>query len=174
MALPPAPTDRCPTPDPNPSAFAMKRTLSLIATLCLSLSAWAGTWGDGSFENDDALEWVAQCTQSSGWQIVPATLTGPIFKAKLIEAADGAAVVAAAEVVAAASGHPSPDMPPALKEWVAKQPRRKLVELGPMAKQALVKISDPSVSELKRNWSDDKKKNQWDQRIAELSSRLGD
>jgi len=57
---------------------------------------------------------------------------------------------------------------------VAKQPRRKLVELGPMAKQALVKISDPSVSELKRNWSDDKKKNQWDQRIAELSSRLGD
>jgi hypothetical protein len=166
----------CRTVPNGPSHKApMNRILTLIAALCLSLPAWAGTWGEGSFENDDAMEWVAQCTQSTGWQIVAATLTGPIFKAKLIEAPDGASVVAAAEVVAAAAGRPSPDMPPALKSWVESQPRRKLVELVPMARQALLKVSDPSVSELKRVWSGDKDKaNQWEKRIAELDARLAD
>jgi hypothetical protein len=153
----------------------MNRTRALIASLCLTLPSWAGTWGEGSFENDDAMEWVAQCTQSSSWQIVAATLTGPIFKSRLIESPDGASVVAAAEVVAAAAGRPSPDMPPALKSWVESQPRRKLVELVPMAKQALLRVSDPAASELKQQWSQDKdKSNQWEKRIAELGARLGD
>ena len=148
----------------------MKRIATALAAISVSVSALAGAWGDGSFENDDALDWVSQCTQSACVDTISATLNNAI-KAKFIEAPEGAAVVAASEVIAAASGKPSPSLPPELSSWLKKQPSAKLVELAPKARQALARVKDPKASELKQLWSEGKK-NEWAKRIHELEARL--
>ncbi len=148
----------------------MKRIATSLAAIAVSVSALAGAWGDGSFENDDALDWVSQCTQSACVDTISATLNNAI-NAKFIEASDGAAVVAASEVIAAASGKPSPSLPSELNKWLKKQPSAKLLELAPKARQALARVKDPKASELKQLWSEGKK-NEWAKRIQELEARL--
>ena len=63
--------------------------LSLILVVGV---AHARVWGDGSFENDDAIDWAVECTSAKS--------IGPISRAlsiankgKSIEAADGSAAV---------------------------------------------------------------------------------
>lgn len=144
---------------------------ALFVLAFFSMSAMAGAWGDGSFENDDALDWVVECTQSAGPQVVAATLNGAI-KAKYLEAPEGAAAVAAAELVAAARGKPSPNLPIELAAWLQRQPKAQLASLAPLARQALGKVLNPEASELRQLWSGDKK-DRWESRIAELEARLG-
>jgi hypothetical protein len=150
---------------------AMKTTLPLLLCLLLLSTAQAGAWGEGSFENDDALDWVARCTQSSGIALLSLTLNA-IVEAEYIEAPDGSAAVAAVEVVAAALGKPSTKLPAELRAWIQRQSADKISQLAPLAKKALGRIQDPKVSELKQLWSEGKP-NKWNAAIAELSARLG-
>ena len=127
--------------------------------------------GEGNFENDDALDWIGQCTQSTGTKVVSATLTAAL-KAQYIEAPEGSAAVAAAEVVAAARGKPNPDLPKELRSWLERQPKTELAALSSLAKQVLRKVRDPKASELRQLWSEGKS-NRWESRIAELEARIG-
>jgi len=149
----------------------MKRIATALAAISISVSALAGAWGDGSFENDDALDWVSQCTQSACLDTISAALNNAI-KAKFIEASEGAVVIAASEVIAAAAGKPSPSLPPELSNWLKKQPPAKLLELAPKARLALARVRDPKASELNQLWSEGKK-NEWTKRVQELEGRLG-
>src|SRR2546430_16610875 len=81
----------------------MKLISSLITWSMLTGTAYAGAWGDGNFENDDALDWVADCVKSATPVPVSAAIDGAV-RSKYIEAPEGSAAVAAAEVVAAALG----------------------------------------------------------------------
>jgi hypothetical protein len=149
----------------------MHRIIALLVSLILSSSAMAGAWGEGSFENDDALDWVSQCTQSTGTKVVAATLTSAL-NAKYLEAPEGSAAVAAAEVVAAAQGRASSTLPKELRVWLERQSKTEIAALSSMAIQALKKVRNPKSSELKQLWSEGKSK-QWESRIAELETRLG-
>lgn len=131
----------------------------------------AGAWGEGSFENDDALDWVSQCTQSAGTKVLAATLTSAL-KAKYLEAPDGSAAVAAAEVVAATQGRADPALPKELRSWLERQPKAEFAALLPMARQVLKKVRNPKESELALLWSEGKGI-RWESRIAELEARLG-
>ena len=42
----------------------MKRALVASLLAVLPLLVHAGAWGEGSFENDDALDWVGQCIKA--------------------------------------------------------------------------------------------------------------
>lgn len=132
--------------------------------------ARAGAWGDGSFENDDALDWGGECTSAKSVKPVSAALNVAL-RNKLIEAPDGAAAVAAAEIVAAALGQPSPKLPSQLRDWMKRQSSAQLVALAPNARSALTRVADPETSELAQMWSQ-VKANKWLESIAELQARL--
>lgn len=149
----------------------MNRLLLLLLCVLFSASAHAGAWSEGSFENDDALDWVTECTQGAGTTAVSKALSAAV-KAKYLEAPEASAAVAAAEVVAAARGKPNPSLPKELAAWIERQPKAQLASLAPLARQALKKVLDPQDSELKRIWAEGKG-NRWESRMAELDARLG-
>ena len=75
-----------------------------------------GAWGTGSFENDDAADWIAELAT-----IVPDDLTQIFVQAadypSYLEAPASRVVVAAAEVIAALSGSPAQEVPPEIIKW---------------------------------------------------------
>ena len=149
----------------------MKSLTALLLSFLVAASVYAGAWGDGSFENDDALDWVAECTNAKS--IEPVTLAlESVLKGGYIEAPQGSAAIAAAEVVAAAIGKPSLKFPPELQAWVRRMPTKKLMQLVPTAQKALARINDKKLSELKQLWAEGKPNN-WSAVILELESRLG-
>ena len=137
----------------------MKPPWLVSLVLLLSLEAHAGAWGEGSFENDDALDWATECSDSKDTAPVARALNA-VLKSEYIEAPEASAAIAAAEVVAAAIGKPSANIPSELRGWIHRQPPQKLVQLAPLAKKALVRIQDPAVSELTQLWSEGKP-NKW-------------
>lgn len=155
----------------NCSAKKMKRLLLTFMLSCLSSVAMAGAWGEGSFDNDDALDWVAKCTQTSNTTVVSTSIEAAL-KSPFIEAPEGSEAVAAIEVVAAAMGKPNPKIPSEIGTWLENQPKSDLIKLATDALLALERIKDPKTSELSQLWSEDKKSN-WLSKITELGARLG-
>jgi hypothetical protein len=152
-------------------ASNMRTLAALFLSLLFAATAQAGAWGEGSFDNDDALDWAAECSHSSSPAMVGRTLRA-VLDAKYIEAPSGSAAVAAAEVVAAALGKPSTKLPADLQSWVGRQPAGSLSQLAPLAKTALARVQDPKASELRQLWSEGKP-NGWGKVIADLEARLG-
>lgn len=149
------------------------RLASLVTVVVIgaaSGSALAGAWGEGTFENDDALDWAASCTSSKDISWVRHALDRAL-RGKYVEAPAGSSAVAAAEVVAAAKGKPSPKLPAELAAWVKRQPAQGLSRLAPLASRALTRVRDPSASELRQLW-DEAKPAKWLAAIADLESRL--
>lgn len=149
---------------------ALKKICLAFALLLASIPVLAGAWGEGSFENDDALDWVAQCIAARDASAVKAALEAPLTSA-YIEASDGAIAVAAAEVVAAARGKPAKSLPKDLRAWLDRQPKATIAQLAPLAMRALARIKDPKVSELRQLWSEGKP-NAWPRQVADLELRL--
>src|SRR5262245_30871347 len=82
-----------------------------------------GTWGTGVFDNDDACDWIAGLCRDGtphlvGWTLAKAASTPP---SEWLEGWVVYSALAAAEVVAAALGAPSPELPPEVEEWVTRQ-----------------------------------------------------
>ena len=147
--------------------------LTVIIALILGMvadSAVAGAWGEGSFENDDAIDWVTTCTSSKSISPVRDALEGALG-GKYLQASDGSSAVAAAEVVAAARGKPNPTLPAGLAAWLKQQPARALSDLTPLATRALTRVRDPKVSELRQLW-DEGNSARWLALIDDLESRL--
>lgn len=129
-----------------------------------------GTWGHGPFDNDDAGDWVWELEESQDFSAVQAALeavTRPGIG--YIEAPDCSTAVAAAEVVAASLGRPTPSLPKEATAWVASRgsPPKQVVAL---AKQALAAIK--SKSELRDLWEESESFNEWVQSLAGLEARL--
>ena len=149
----------------------MKR-LAVALTFALVLTgAHAGAWGDGSFDNDDALDWAGDCVRATSPAVVKAAFDR-VLDAKVVEAPDASAAIAAAEVVAASLGKPSPALPADLKAWLAGQPRAQIASQAALANRALTKIEDARQSELRQLWSEGKA-NRWLNNVQALQTRIG-
>jgi hypothetical protein len=148
----------------------MKRLIVLVASLLAYGICLAGAWGPGTFDNDDALDWMHLCTESKGSAVIAATLH-TAMQPGVLEAPEGAAAIAAAEVVAAAKGKPGGTLPEELRHWLSRQPQQEIATLAPVAKRVLTKVMDPDMSELAQlsSVSPDR---QWAQAVAELEARL--
>ena len=129
-----------------------------------------GGWGTGSFENDDAADWLAHLAA-----IVPADLarifTQAADDASYLEAPAASIAVAAAELLAALNGSPAPAAPSTIDEWVRKYPRISTPELNRLAVRALERVRRNS--ELKDLWMEADGLNDWIGAIKELQGRLG-
>lgn len=149
----------------------MKRIAVAFSFALAVTGAYAGAWGDGSFENDDAMDWVNDCVHATSPGVLKVALAR-VLDADVVEAPDASAAIVAAEVVAASLGKASPAMPVNLKTWLAGQPGAQIAAQAALAQRALTKIEDPRHSELRQLWSEGKA-NQWLTKVQALRKRIG-
>jgi hypothetical protein len=111
-----------------------------------------GAWGCGSFENDDAADWVYELG-SSGVAAVASALeqVSSVAEDEYLEAAEASAAIAAAEIVAAArDGHLSTLSETAREAFVRHRESLIASHLSEPARRAVERIRRQS--ELKELW----------------------
>jgi len=124
----------------------------------------------GSFENDDAADWVAGLDQ-----IAPADLMQILVHAAddpaYLEAPAASVAVAAGEVVAALHGSAAAGVPARIGEWAKNHPQALTPEFKEVAIRALDRVRKNS--ELKDLWMEADGLNDWIAAVRELQTRLG-
>ncbi|HEY6095007.1 MAG TPA: DUF4259 domain-containing protein [Gallionellaceae bacterium] len=134
--------------------------------------AKAGAWESGSFDNDDALDWVGQCVRSKGSSLISATLNAALTDGYL-EAPECSAAVAAAEVVAASRGKANRALPRELSSWLEQQPKEEIAKLALLAARAVSRVLNGPKSELQELWQEDRKDFPvWKNHMQNLIARL--
>ena len=129
-----------------------------------------GAWDVGSFENDDAMDWVYELEEETGLAFLADALENVIDqKGGYPEAPECVIALCAAEVVAALLGSPADDLPDEVNEWVDDKPEPSdvLVEMANSALD-LVMVN----SELKDLWAESDEYREWQRTIKNLQSRL--
>jgi hypothetical protein len=130
-----------------------------------------GAWGPGSFENDDAMDWLADLVDGGGMDVVESAFHG-VADAEYLEAPEASSAVAAAEVVAALAGRPPAELPDEAAEWVAAHGRPPGDRLVRQARAAVQRVR--ADSELKELWEEDGDgPNEWHAAVDDLLRRLG-
>ena len=112
-----------------------------------------GTWGTGTFENDSALDWVGQLTESQDDSVLDAAFDAVIeTEEDLIDADDCSNALAAAEIVAAMSGKSSGTLPDGVAAWMKGKPKPG-EDLVQKAREAVAEVLTDQ-SELLELWKD--------------------
>ena len=78
-----------------------------------------GAWGVSTFENDDASDWVYRLEAVADLGLIRTSLEAAAKPQGYLEASLCSEALAAAEVVAALSARPAPDLPENVRSWVA-------------------------------------------------------
>lgn len=131
-----------------------------------------GAWGADSFENDDALDWLADFCDDpeEGFVLAALKSCAEADAGAYLESPECCAAVAAAELVAALKGSGDADLPEDVSACLADsniKPEPYLVET---ALKALARIK--SGSELKELWDDSEQAGEWQEAMSDLESRL--
>lgn len=123
-----------------------------------------GAWGAGSFENDESRDWLGNMRErkSLGWSEIIETLTTGTSR----ETSDEVRAIAAAEVVAAAAGHPLGRIPIEASE-MAHRLGKPSSEVVSAARSTVEQLLDDS--ELKELYEGD---TEWGDAMADLAQRL--
>ncbi len=126
-------------------------------------------WGTGSFENDDAADWLAKLgaiTLDDLTQIFVQAADNPSY----LEAPAASVLVVAAEVIAALNGSPAKGLPPEIIKWTTNR-QASTPELKALALRALERVRKNS--ELKDLWLEADGLNDWTAAIQDLQTRVG-
>jgi len=133
-----------------------------------------GAWGAGNFENDTAMDWVYDLQKSKRLKLLKTTISNVLKADQYIEGYIGSEGLAAAEVVAALNGSPAEKLPPKVVDWVKSQKRKPNEKLIDNAKQAVNRIRNEEISELKVLWEEgDEPPTDWFSAVDDLIERLG-
>lgn len=113
-----------------------------------------GAWNSGSFDNDDAWDWIGNFGEKPGLPIIMQALTTvtEFGEDDYLELPECGAGVVAAELVAALNQRPHPEMPEELAAWVRQQSLPADPELSGLAVRALRRID--TNSEAQELWDD--------------------
>jgi hypothetical protein len=151
----------------------MRRHLAtVIAFLLATAAANAGAWGYKSFENDDALDWVANSLKLGGQGAVERTIASVAKGRGYLEAPDASSAIAACEVLAAAQGRPSADLPKEVAALAKKLSSKPSDAVRKNARDALDRVLGEE-SELSELWKDAKEKfEKWKTTVEDLKSRV--
>lgn len=124
----------------------------------------------GNFGNDDATDWVYDLEESSGPDVLKdafKTINGNGYP----ESSDCCIALAAAEVVAAAKGNPSADLPDDVRKWLEDQ--EELNSIKALVKPAIAAVNKVSTkSELRDTWEESDSWHEWLQVVEGLRRRL--
>jgi len=131
-----------------------------------------GAWGPGLFENDDAMDLIDALAEEESPELLttalegvaasPEDLFGPLFDKAL----------AAADLVAASRGHPSPELPEETPSWITDGRYESDDTAVALARQ-VVRRAIQEQSRLAARWFDPQKAGEWIDRVQNLSQRLG-
>ncbi len=130
-----------------------------------------GTWGVGSFENDQALDFVGELEGTHDLSLIEAALDLEDDDEDL-DVAIGTDVVVASEIVAALMGKPGLDLPVGVSTWVEARRGADVSSLRPRAVDLLKTVLSDR-SELRQLWDESAKDAPaWKGRVGDLITRL--
>jgi hypothetical protein len=129
-----------------------------------------GVWGLRNFENDDALDWMAELRSAEdGWKVVREALSLAVDgdEGELKSRKTSTRALAAAEVLAAAGGNHSSDYDSRhMFAWMKSMP----IDLVELALRAIDRISKKS--EYKSLWAEGTQHDKWMGILGDLCKRL--
>lgn len=132
-----------------------------------------GAWGNRSFDNDDAADWLGDLVEGEDLELVRATFARVLEAPDYVEAPEASQAIAAAEVVAAALGRPTPAAQEEedLIGWLVRVKPSADATLAEQAAQVLDRILADN-SELRELWEESDEFGVWQTEIVGLRSRL--
>ena len=132
-----------------------------------------GAWGSGSFENDDARDFLADATGSGDLSLIREVLDNVLTSTEYVEAPDASQAIVAAEMIAAALGRPSLAVlaEDEVSRWLALARPTVDGELAADAREALTRILAPN-SELRELWQESGDFPEWQAAVTELRQQL--
>jgi len=129
-----------------------------------------GATGAKNFENDDAADWAYDLAESNGTSLL-AEAFGVVEKMEFADAPDCCIALAAAEVVAAAKGKPSSDLPDEIRTWLEDQENSDgFKKLDKRAAKVAKKVQ--AKSELRDLWEESDDWHNWQMAVEGLLKRL--
>jgi hypothetical protein len=129
-----------------------------------------GARAAGSFDNDDAGDWVWELANAEDTSILEKALSRVTDSYGYLEAPDCSIGIAAAEVVAALRKQPASKVPDEVAAFVTRVGSPPSDDLVSSALRALQRIKVKS--ELQELWDKSSSRDEWYQAVAELESRL--
>ena len=132
-----------------------------------------GAWGIGSFENDDAGDFLADATESGDLSLLLEVLDNVLTSTEYVEAPDATQAIVAAEIIAAALGRPTlaAQREEELCHWLAHIRPTIDGDLAAQAREALARILAPN-SELRELWEETDYFTEWQASVVELMQQL--
>ena len=129
-----------------------------------------GAWGPGSFENDDAMDWLDGLARGHGATPIRDALSAAAESDGYVEAPEASAALAAAEVVAALHDRPCVGLPEEAAGWVRTHRGAAQPWMLDMARCAVDRVERDS--ELRDAWLESGDAGEWETAVRELRSRL--
>ncbi len=131
-----------------------------------------GAWDIGTFDNDEALDWVYELERTRDFStLVEAFETVIDQKDGTPDASDSTIALCAAEVVACLLDNPASDVPDEVLEWVddKPEPSMELINLALGATRIILKNS-----ELKELWMETDEYQDWEDSVMLLIENLAE
>ncbi|MEN7343836.1 MAG: DUF4259 domain-containing protein [Pseudomonadota bacterium] len=128
-----------------------------------------GAWGFGSFENDDAMDFMDELSESDSISVVMSALDDAL-SADYLEMPEASAAIVAAEVLAAKNLRPALDLPEDLAAWAQRTHVRLSETILNKAQRVVSRIATDS--ELNDEWSESDASDQWQAVLSDLRERL--
>lgn len=128
-----------------------------------------GAWGYGSFENDDAADFLDDVTDSGDTSLLREALDNVLTSTEYVEAPDACQAIIAAEIIAAMCGRPTlaAERQEELSEWLQRIRPAMDPELVSQARAALLRILAEN-SELRELWEEAEDYSEWQASLSEL------
>ncbi len=131
-----------------------------------------GAWGEGTFQNDAALDWLSE-VESRGVEAVREALRRAARTPDdgYLDVDDGASAIAAAELVAAASGHGKEHLSARALGWLDPIASVVAADDLALARRAVDRVVAHN-SELAALWADHGPESGWHQQVRALLNKL--
>ena len=125
-------------------------------------------WGTGSFENEEAQNFLSQLNSLSVDDLSP--ILARATDHGYLDAPASTVTIVVAEIVATARGNPPAAVPSQITEWIAKIEGSPSSPMSDLARRAVEKVR--TNSELKDLWLEAEGLNEWSATLRELEERL--
>jgi len=132
-----------------------------------------GAWGNGSFDNDDAADFLTDVTDGEDLAPVREIFAVVVSSNDYLEAPDASQAIAAAEIVAVILGRPTSaaQEEEELVAWLARVKPVVDSDLSKQAAQVLDRILAPN-SELSELWEESDEFADWKATVSDLRAHL--
>jgi len=125
-------------------------------------------WGTGSFENEEAQNFLAKLNSLGIDDLSP--ILARAADHDYVDAPASSVTIVVAEIVAAARGNPAEAVPSQIAQWIAQIEGSPSSQMSDLARRAVEKVR--TNSELKDLWLEAEGLNEWSAVLRDLEKRL--